>query len=234
MPAATAPVPAKKRRREIRLLESNAISLTSAFYSLLFQVQTILFKGKQGNIHSLSIVSKQTIHNDLSSIDCDPFLSEWQIMKRTSGKEATFRKATEADTGLLQEMIKDYYVFDKQKIDEATIQSSLAIALKENPHVIIWIIEVDRKVAGYLAIVIGFTIEVGGKDGFLDELFLKSRYRGLGLGRQAVNFAIEICPSLGIRRLSLEVEQHNKRARQLYEDVGFFTHDRILMSHWID
>ena len=155
-------------------------------------------------------------------------------MKRKSDKEATFRKATKADAGLLQEMIRDYYFFDKQKIDTATIQSSLAIALEENPHVIIWIIEVDRKMAGYLAIVIGFTIEAGGKDGFIDELFLKSPYRGLGFGRQAVDFAIEICPSLGIRRLSLEVEPHNKRAKRLYEDVGFFTHDRILMSRWID
>lgn len=155
-------------------------------------------------------------------------------MKRKPDKKATFRKANKADTGLLQKMIRDYYVFDKQTTDETTIQSSLTIALEENPHVIIWIIEVDRKVAGYLAIGIGFTIEAGGKDGFIDELFLKSSYRGLGLGRQAVNFAIEICPSLGIRRLSLEVERHNKRARRLYEDVGFFTHDRVLMSHWID
>ena len=31
-----------------------------------------------------------------------------------------------------------------------------------------------------------------------------------------------------------EVETHNLRAKRLYQDIGFFTHDRILMSYWVD
>jgi ribosomal protein S18 acetylase RimI-like enzyme len=93
---------------------------------------------------------------------------------------------------------------------------------------------VDKELAGYFALAIGFTIEAGGKDGFLDELFVKEKYRDRGIGRAAVKFALDICPSMEIRRLSLEVETHNSRAKRLYQDIGFFTHDRILMSHWVD
>ncbi|MBH69353.1 MAG: hypothetical protein CMM58_13445 [Rhodospirillaceae bacterium] len=147
---------------------------------------------------------------------------------------ATFRKATKADKSILRRMIQDYYAFDNQQVSKAKIKSSLNIALEENPYVVIWIIEVNKKTAGYLAMAIGFTIEAGGKDGFLDELFLKPSYRGLGFGRQAVQFAIKMCPSLEIQRLSLEVEQHNQRAQRLYKDMDFFAHNRILMSRWID
>ena len=77
-------------------------------------------------------------------------------------------------------------------------------------------------------------IEAGGKDGFLDELYLQESYRGLGIGRRAVDFAIQMCPKLGIKRISLEVEPHNERAKRLYINSGFFTHNRILMSYWID
>ena len=87
--------------------------------------------------------------------------------------------------------------------------------------------------AGYLVIAIGFTIEAGGKDGFLDELFLREPFRGSGVGRKAIKFAIALCPTLEIQRLSLEVETHNTKARRLYEDIGFFAHDRLLMSYWI-
>jgi ribosomal protein S18 acetylase RimI-like enzyme len=145
-----------------------------------------------------------------------------------------FREAKPEDRTDLETMIQDYYLYDKQDIDKSKIKSSLDIALKTNPHVKIWIIEANNEIVGYLAVAVGFTIEAGGKDGFVDELFLKETYRGLGIGREAIRFAIKACPSLGIRRLSLEVESHNLRARNLYEEIGFFTHDRILMSHWID
>lgn len=145
-----------------------------------------------------------------------------------------FRLATASDRSVLRWMIQDYYVFDGHEIDLGKIDSSLDGALVDNPHVRIWIIEVGGETAGYLAVAIGFTIEAGGNDGFLDELYLKERFRGRGIGRRAVEFAIAACPALGIRRLSLEVETHNTRAQKLYQDVGFFAHDRILMSHWID
>jgi GNAT superfamily N-acetyltransferase len=147
---------------------------------------------------------------------------------------AGFRLAAPSDRVVLGEMIRAYYVYDGHEIDDAIIEASLDAALVENHHIRIWVIEIGKEAAGYMAVAIGFTIEAGGNDGFLDELFLKEKYRGHGIGRQAVEFAIAACPALGIRRLSLEVERPNTRAKRLYEDVGFFAHDRILMSRWID
>jgi ribosomal protein S18 acetylase RimI-like enzyme len=146
----------------------------------------------------------------------------------------SFRQANPNDRDALEQMILAYYLFDNQTVEISKIHSSLDIALTENPHVMIWIIEVDKELVGYFALAIGFTIEAGGKDGFLDELFVKEKYRDRGIGRAAVKFALDICPSMEIRRLSLEVETHNLRAKRLYRDIGFFTHDRILMSHWVD
>lgn len=144
-----------------------------------------------------------------------------------------FRMAAATDRPVLGAMIREYYVYDGHDIDDTIIESSLDGALVENHHIRIWIIEIEGATAGYLAVAIGFTIEAGGKDGFLDELYLRVAFRGRGIGRQAVEFAIAACPSLGIRRLSLEVERPNTRAKRLYEDIGFTAHDRILMSHWI-
>ncbi len=145
-----------------------------------------------------------------------------------------FRLAQVQDKSLLGEMIESYYLYEGHVIDKTKIESSLNSALTQNPHIRIWIIEVGENAVGYMAIAIGFTIEAGGKDGFLDELYLQESYRGLGIGRRAVDFAIQMCPKLGIKRISLEVEPHNERAKRLYINSGFFTHNRILMSYWID
>ena len=155
-------------------------------------------------------------------------------MSKSKLNTPRFRQANPRDRDALEQMIIAYYIFVNHTVEKSKIKSSLDIALKENPHVMIWIIEVDNEIAGYFALAIGFTIEAGGKDGFLDELFLKEKYRDKGIGRAAVKFALDICPTMGIRRLSLEVETHNLRAKRLYQDIGFFTHDRILMSYWVD
>ena len=147
--------------------------------------------------------------------------------------EPRFRKAKKADINILKTLIREYYRFDRQQVSDEKIASSLTFALQDNPYVSIWLIDVADNVAGYLVIAIGFTIEAGGKDGFLDELFLRAPFRGSGVGRKAIEFAITLCPTLEIQRLSLEVETHNTRARRLYEDIGFFAHDRLLMSYWI-
>ena len=147
--------------------------------------------------------------------------------------EPQFRKAKKADTNILKTLIREYYRFDRQQVSNEKIASSLNFALQDNPYVSIWLIEVADNVAGYLVIAIGFTIEAGGKDGFLDELFLRAPFRGSGVGHKAIEFAISLCPTLEIQRLSLEVETHNTKARRLYEDIGFFAHDRLLMSYWI-
>jgi len=146
----------------------------------------------------------------------------------------SFRLVATGDRAILDAMIREYYAYDRHPVDETILSSALDGALAPNHHIRIWIIEVAGETAGYVAVAIGFTLEAGGNDGFLDELYLREPFRGQGIGRKAVEFAIDACPSLGIRRLSLEVETHNARARRLYEDIGFEAHDRILMSHWTD
>ena len=98
--------------------------------------------------------------------------------------EPRFRKAKKADTNILKTLIREYYRFDRQQVSNEKIASSLTFALQDNPYVSIWLIDVADNVAGYLVIAIGFTIEAGGKDGFLDELFLREPFRGSGVGRK--------------------------------------------------
>ena len=104
--------------------------------------------------------------------------------------EPRFRKAKKTDTNILKTLIREYYRFDRQQVSNDKIASSLTFALQDNPYVSIWLIDVADKVAGYLVVAIGFTIEAGGKDGFLDELFLREPFRGSGVGRKAIELSL--------------------------------------------
>ena len=77
---------------------------------------------------------------------------------------------------------------------------------------------------------LGFSIEHGGRDGFIDDLYLVPAARGMGLGRALLAFAVGEAEKLGIRMLHLEVEPGNDRAHDLYRRNGFTESGRRLMS----
>jgi GNAT superfamily N-acetyltransferase len=83
---------------------------------------------------------------------------------------------------------------------------------------------------GYMVLGFGFSLEFGGRDAFVDELYLVPEARGRGLGSVALRVAEEVCRETGIQALHLEVAHDNPRARELYARSGYYAHERHLMT----
>ena len=83
---------------------------------------------------------------------------------------------------------------------------------------------------GYVVLALGYSIEHGGRDGFIDDLYIVPAARGHGHGRALLAFAADAAAKLGIRMLHLEVEPGNERAQRLYRQEGFAVSERRLMS----
>ncbi|MET0285464.1 MAG: GNAT family N-acetyltransferase, partial [Polyangiales bacterium] len=124
-----------------------------------------------------------------------------------------------------------YRVADDQPSAEREVQCAVDDALRGDPLVLIYLIELGQaRCAGYLAITIGYSIEVGGRDAFVDELYVEDWARGQGIGTRALAFAEGVCAELRVKRLCMEVEHENPRARRLYEKLGFVAHSRTTLS----
>jgi len=83
------------------------------------------------------------------------------------------------------------------------------------------VIERDGGMIGYFVLGFGFSLEFGGRDAFLDELYVVPEARGAGVGKAAVRHAAELCAKSGIGALHLEVSRANLRAQRLYRGAGF-------------
>lgn len=94
----------------------------------------------------------------------------------------------------------------------------------------IWVACDGESVVGYLAFVFGFSFEFGGRDTFVDELFVVPTHRNKGWGSQLLRVAETAAPSLGVRAIHLEVSRGNSRAMRLYREFAFEDHDRHLMT----
>lgn len=140
-----------------------------------------------------------------------------------------FRLAAFEDRATLLTLLKAYRAEDQQPMG-AAVEHALDLALAGDPRVHIYLIEEHATAIGYVAITLGFSIETGGTDALVDELYVARAAQGRGIGTRALEFAQDVCRTLGAKRACLEVEHHNPRAQALYTRLGFSAHTRSLMS----
>jgi ribosomal protein S18 acetylase RimI-like enzyme len=86
---------------------------------------------------------------------------------------------------------------------------------------------------GYAVLCFGWSVEWGGRDAFVDELYLEPAWRGRGLGRAALRALAEEAHAAGVRALHLEVEAGNEAGQALYRSEGFEGKDRAMLSRRI-
>ena len=63
--------------------------------------------------------------------------------------------------------------------------------------------------AGYALLSFGLSLEYGGRDAFVDEIYLRAEYRGRGWGRRLLEFVEAEARRCGVRALHLEVSRRN-------------------------
>ncbi len=144
-----------------------------------------------------------------------------------------FRRATSVHLDMLLDLIRDYYTFDGLLFDALKQRSALSGLIANSQHGYIWLIELDNAVVGYMAVCFGYSLEFGGRDAFVDEIYLLPEVRGQGIGTQAIQVMIETCRTNGIQALHLEVSLKNESAVAYYEKSGFERRNFALMSRVI-
>ena len=92
-----------------------------------------------------------------------------------------------------------------------------------------WRLRADGADVGYAVIVWSYSLEYGGLEAVLDELYLAPAARGSGLGRELMQHVTQAARDAGAVVLRLETERDNESARAFYTRLGFETLDRVLL-----
>ena len=146
----------------------------------------------------------------------------------------SLRLATESDADLLLELMREYYAFDGHAFHPAHAGEALLGLLRDRSLGRVWLIQVGEGAAGYAVLTLGYSLEVLGRDAFLDEFFLRENYRGQGLGRKVLAHVEDAARLLGVRALHLEAVRSNEAAQQFYRKLGFTDRAHYLMTKRID
>lgn len=145
----------------------------------------------------------------------------------------TIRSATPADREAVLELVAEFHEFAGYSFDALVQQAAEELTARRRWGVILLADENDQPV-GYGAVCYGFSVEFGGRDAFVDEIYVRPSARGRGVGRSLLEEMIGHCRLEGIRALHLEVDAGNDRAAALYERLGFARQDSSMMTLELD
>lgn len=144
------------------------------------------------------------------------------------------REATPEDAPLLVALMVEFYAESGYPLNQQRAAEAFSALLNDERLGQVWMIEAPTEAGsadvGYLVVTLGFSMEYGGRDAFVDDLFIQAGYRGRGLGRAAIARARAYCVERGVRAVHLEVARDNAAAQAVYRRAGFAATERQLLT----
>ena len=137
-------------------------------------------------------------------------------------------------------------VLDGHEFDRQRLEPALVPLLAGDDHGQVWVLESDGALAdgdlsggvasgsltGYAVVTWSWSLESGGRDCILDEIYVRTPSQGSGSRLLAA--ALEGAAACGARAVFLETEAPNERARTFYARNGFVQEDSVWMSRTLD
>jgi GNAT superfamily N-acetyltransferase len=134
------------------------------------------------------------------------------------------RKATAADLPAILALYGQPDLDDGKVLDLPAAERILA-RMHQYPDYSVYVATLDNEVIGTFALLIMDNLaHLGAPSGIVEDVVVSSRWRGQGVGKQMMQFAVETCRRAGCYKLMLSSNLRRKPAHRFYEELGFQKH----------
>ena len=133
---------------------------------------------------------------------------------------SSIRPMVESDRAAVLEMMRVFYASPAvlSNGSEEIFAADIENCVNDNPYLEGYIIENAGNIQGYGMVAKSFSTEFGKSCIWIEDLYIKDAFRGLGIGKVFLDFIAEKYAGCLLR---LEVEDENARAMKLYKKCGF-------------
>lgn len=125
------------------------------------------------------------------------------------------------DAGKLLALVAGFHTEQGFDTDDAHREGAILPLLDGSPHGAIWLIGPRRAPVGYIAVTFGWSIEFGGLDAIVDELYIRPAVRNRGMGSEALSGICKALKDAGVKALHLEVDASDEATQRLYARAKF-------------
>ena len=133
----------------------------------------------------------------------------------------SIRPTSEADTATILDLIRDLADYEKLANEvTATAEDLRASLFGIRPDAEVVIAECDGDVAGYALFFHNYSTFHGKRGLYLEDLFVRSAFRGLGIGKRLLSHLATLAVQRGCARLEWSVLDWNESAIRFYRSLG--------------
>lgn len=134
--------------------------------------------------------------------------------------KSKIRYMEERDRQQILEMMRIFYASEAVFTNgsEDIFNTDIDHCINEDPYIEGYVFENDNNIQGYAMLAKSFSTEFGKPCIWIEDIYIKNEYRGLGIGRCFFDFIEHKYPDFLFR---LEVESENERAVNLYKKCGY-------------
>ena len=126
-------------------------------------------------------------------------------------------------------MVEAFHAEEGLESSEENRRAGIEPLLEGIPYGAIYIIGPARAPIGYVVVTFGWSVEFGGMDSFVDELYIRPPVRGRGIATEVLSELPKTLGEAGIKALHLEVDRGNETAQRLYLRCRFQPRDSYML-----
>jgi len=151
-------------------------------------------------------------------------------VSRPDASARAVRRANADDQASLLPLVAEFCAVDGHDYDERVVLAGLGPLLEVEHGAVgqVWVVEEEGAITGYGVLTWGWSLESGGRDALLDELYVRDR--GQGAGMALLEGMLVAARAGGASRMFLEPEDANGAARRFYSRAGFEAEDSVWMQ----
>lgn len=137
--------------------------------------------------------------------------------------------ATPDDAPRLLALIAAFHTEYGIEMEDDARAAALSPLLEGSPLGAAWLFGPSLSPTGYVIITFGWSMELGGMDAFVDELYIRPNVRKRGIASEVLSAMSGSLRDVGVRALHLEVDREDEATQRLYARAHFKLRDRYCL-----
>ncbi len=135
------------------------------------------------------------------------------------------------DLQTLLPMVADFYAELHAPKSTEYLREALLPLLEGSPYGVAYLAGPKTAPVGYAILTFSWSVELGGMDGMISEIYIQPEMRGRGIGTELLTALPEALQGSRLKVLQLKLDPHNESALKHYSRMQFQVREhQIIMS----
>lgn len=153
-----------------------------------------------------------------------------QAIRSLDSMSVVVRSAAKNDIPVLVELMREFYAESKYKLDGDWAVRSFNELLQSPDRGAAWIGFRGSDPTGYVVLTTRHSMESGGLDGFVDDLFVRPAFRRHAVGTALLTEVFRECSKRGVLAVHIEVGSDNAAVQALCRRFGLSNNGRQVFT----